>query len=249
MKSWVSELRAWLLDHGSRDQDAEGKTDFVRIAKAGPVTDMRAVGVSSGVLKKRAASFFRAHPEMDILELEEGLRELLSSDRIIELWILSCYIFERYRRRFSPDLWRQLVSNWIPRIDHWAPADHLCINVLGHFQLEAEQVAEVAAWGGSDNFWMRRLSIVVYIKQVRLRPEAADQVLRNVRARIGDDNYYVRKAIPWLLREASKYRPLEVEEFLQEHIRSVSKTELREASKRLDENSVGALLVLYDRNG
>jgi 3-methyladenine DNA glycosylase AlkD len=62
---------------------------------------------------------------------------------------------------------------------------------------------------------------------------------------VGEKEFFIRKAIGWVLRDVSKRRPHLVHTFLMNHIDEVSGLTVREGSKYLPAQDREALLELY----
>jgi len=62
---------------------------------------------------------------------------------------------------------------------------------------------------------------------------------------IEEKEFFIRKAIGWVLREVSKKRPELTFSFLKEHIDLVSGLTLREGSRRLPQKQQDKLLMQY----
>ena len=62
---------------------------------------------------------------------------------------------------------------------------------------------------------------------------------------LDEKEFFIRKSIGWVLREASKARPELVYDYLLNRIKRVSGLTLREGSKRLPERQRERLLALY----
>ena len=62
---------------------------------------------------------------------------------------------------------------------------------------------------------------------------------------LDEKEFFIRKSIGWVLREASKARPELVYDYLLNRIKRVSGLTLREGSKRLPKRQRERLLALY----
>lgn len=245
---WVNELINWLLDEGNSDQVKEGKENFLKTAKEGPITKLETVGISNGVLQKKANDFYRTHKDLELKELMEGLDILWTKPMLTEARVLTAYILGKYHKKFDNKIVWKAIDHWVDTIDHWSSCDHLCIDVIGHIDVYNEPVySDLHMWVNSDNFWRRRIAVVCFVKHVRTKKEAVPKLLRLMDLILRDTSYYVRKSIPWLLREASKSDPDLLSEFIFERIGFLSKTELREAMKMLDEQTQEKFLYKYDK--
>ncbi|MHA2252094.1 MAG: DNA alkylation repair protein [Candidatus Kariarchaeaceae archaeon] len=245
---WVDEIQTWLFNAENADQERNGKRKFLQTSMDGPVTQLDTVGISNGVLRKKAAELYKKHNNLPFDELITGMDELWSNSGISEAKVLVTYFLARYKKQFNRALWTQIDSKWIDGIDHWIPSDHLCMDVFGHFTVYHETyLKDIQQWNKSSNPWRRRISLVCLVKHVRKEKEAARVLIEQVEAVKKDTNYYVRKAIPWLLRESCKSDPDGVIVFIKNNIQYFKKTELREAMKKLPNTVQDEFLELYEQ--
>ncbi|MCE7735457.1 MAG: DNA alkylation repair protein [Candidatus Heimdallarchaeota archaeon] len=244
---WVNELMNWLQDEDNSDQVKEGKLNFLKTAKIGPITKLDVVGISNGVLKKKASEFYRLNREMELSDLLEGLDILWMKPMLSEARILTAYILGKYHSKFDDTVW-QLIDRWVDTIDHWTSCDHLCIDVTGYMDVYENPIyTDIQEWINSDNFWRRRFAVVCFVKHARSNKNAVIKLLPLIDLILRDTNYYVRKSIPWLLREASKADSELLSEFIFERIGFLSKTEVRESMKMFDNETQEKFLYKYSK--
>jgi 3-methyladenine DNA glycosylase AlkD len=142
--------------------------------------------------------------------------------------------------RFKKDLPRFFfarLKGWLAadRLDNWASVDVLCTDVMAVFlEKYPDCVEKIKTWAGHPNRWVKRASLVSFIKLAR-KPEFLP-VIYDISASLfasGDD--LVRKANGWLLREAGKRDPGRLESFLLRHGPAIPRTTLRYAIERFPE--------------
>lgn len=241
------ELIDWLNDPQTADQVVAGKSKFLKTSKEGPITQLDTVGISNDVLKKKGREFYKENEKIEMSELLEGLNTLWFEPMLSEARILTTYILAKYHKNFDTSIW-EYIDRWVESIDHWTSCDHLCMEITPYIKVYENPIYEdLQKWITSDNFWRRRFTIVSFLKHVRSDKSAVVVMLPLMNQIMSDNNYYVRKAIPWILREASKSDPEEVKEFIKERIELLTKTELREATDRLDPNIQTHFLKVYDQ--
>ncbi|MCY3410556.1 MAG: DNA alkylation repair protein [Candidatus Heimdallarchaeota archaeon] len=246
--AWYNTFMDWISDPANHDQDNTKKTGFVQTAMVGPVTKLSAAGISNGKLKKYCVEVQKANISMDIDELLEGAHYIFEKARFTEDRVAIFFLLERYKKLIKTNsirVFTEINDRWVDLIDHWTTSDHLCINVFPYLMLNDSILKEIDLWGESQNFWRRRLSITALIKHCQ-DEEIGLFIIKQVNKQIQDRNYYVRKAIPWLLRTCCKSVTEEVEEYLMNNYHQLSKTELREAMKNLSIDSQAILLDLYE---
>ena len=87
-------------------------------------------------------------------------------------------------------------------------------------------------WISSDNMWLRRTAILHQL----CRKECTDEkmLFQFCLARCHEDEFFIRKAIGWSLRDYARTKPNKVKKFLQQHKDSLSTLSYNEAAKHLD---------------
>ncbi len=118
----------------------------------------------------------------------------------------------------------------------WDMVDDISIHLVGTV-LEKDKKAYkyLKKWSRSDNFWMRRASLISQI--LLFRKDAGDKKLffKFAEDMIGEKEFFIRKAIGWALREIAKASPEEAFDFLMKVKDRASGLTLREGAKRLPE--------------
>ncbi len=118
----------------------------------------------------------------------------------------------------------------------WDFVDDISIHLVGTvLEKDRRTYKYLRKWSGSDNFWMRRASLISQI--LLLRDGRGDKELFFTFAEkmIAEKEFFVRKAIGWGLREMSKADQESVIAFLQKLKDKASSLTLREGAKRLNE--------------
>lgn len=105
--------------------------------------------------------------------------------------------------------------------------------------------AYLKRWSKSDNFWMRRASLISQILLFRKGKGNASPFFGFAEDMIEEKGFFIRKAIGWTLRELSKTDPDTVFEFLLKVKDRASGLTLREGSKRLPEKTRKVILKRY----
>lgn len=227
------DFEAWLIDPSTSDQEVEGKRKFMKTSKDGPVTQLDVIGKSNGLLRKKAKEFFKGNKTLDIIHVMEYLEKIQDNTKILEARIISAYLLGMYKKQFDKKVWDRLHT-WIDGVDHWTAADHLCIDVYGHFPVyDPPYYDNLMDEIISSNFWRRRIAVVCFIKHVRTSSKAVERMLNLMDRIVTDKQYYVRKAIPWLLREASKSEPKLIKAYIDKNRGNLKLSEMKEASKYL----------------
>lgn len=87
------------------------------------------------------------------------------------------------------------------------------------------------AWSKADNIWLRRVAI----NHQLLRKEKTKQALlkRILLNNLNQTEFFINKAMGWILRDYSKTNPDWVRAFISENEAGLSKLTIREAKKYL----------------
>lgn len=113
----------------------------------------------------------------------------------------------------------------------WDTIDFLSSHaVLAAHNVHPAAVEEaVERWSTSDDMWTRRVSL---LWQLRRKEKTNEEILfQCIEGNIADDDFFIRKAIGWALREYRKTARSAVDVFVQNHSNVMSKLSTREALK------------------
>ena len=130
---------------------------------------------------------------------------------------------------------------WLERLlreaSTWALVDPLAVHVVGGLcRAYPATASRVEAWATDDDFWLRRTALLVHLLPMRRGDAQALASFARVADPLLDDReFFIRKAIGWVLRERAKPQPDEVFAWLLERAPRASRLTLREASKPLSE--------------
>ncbi|MBN2409355.1 MAG: DNA alkylation repair protein [Candidatus Aminicenantes bacterium] len=157
---------------------------------------------------------------------------------------LGILIFERYRKDFPTSVFAT-VKRWLEAdfCDTWALVDLLCPNSMGALlEKYPDLLKEMRGWTKSPNRWVRRASIVSFIKLAK-KPAYLDAIYEIAGSHFADPDDLIQKANGWLLREAGKADMVRLERFLRGRGPSIPRTTLRYAIERYPEAKRKALLL------
>jgi 3-methyladenine DNA glycosylase AlkD len=141
-----------------------------------------------------------------------------------------------------------LVERMLRDSHTWALVDPLAGTVVGALvvrdRLEPTLAATLERWTGDDDFWIRRSALLSQLRLLSRTDATAEEFATFARwadAMLADKEFFIRKAIGWVLRETSKRHPELVVDYLRPRVERLSGVTWREAVRRLPAGAVEAL--------
>ncbi|MEO8510233.1 MAG: DNA alkylation repair protein [Chloroflexota bacterium] len=116
----------------------------------------------------------------------------------------------------------------------WALVDAVAVDVLGTMvRADPVRVSPVMdQWATDANFWIRRSALLAELRPIRAGA-ALDRFVARADPMLGETEFFIRKAIGWVLREAGRRRPDEAAAWLASRTQIASGVTVREAVKYL----------------
>jgi len=202
-------------------------------AKAYLKSDLEFIGVAARPLRAVARAFLADHPGIDRRQLID-LVQTLWQRPVFELKAVAVALLERRNRDLLIDD-LEVVEDLLRRSHTWALVDWLCTKVAAPL-VEIDPSAAMAIlekWSGDEDLWLRRASMLAQLPALRAGGGDFGLFASFASRMVGEKEFFVRKAIGWVLRDVSKKRPDLSYAFLSTHIHELSGLTLREGSKYL----------------
>ena len=116
-----------------------------------------------------------------------------------------------------------VTKSWWDTVDLLAKVvGSLVIRIEGYEQIMLE-------WSKDSNIWLKRVAILY---QLSLKDKVDKQILDKILVNnLGDNEFFINKAIGWALRDYSKFNPEWVREFIKKNKANMANLSIREASK------------------
>lgn len=105
--------------------------------------------------------------------------------------------------------------------------------------------AHIDAWATDPDSWLRRSALLTYLLPMRRGEAVFGRFTSLADPMLDEREFFIRKAIGWVLRERTKLLPDEVFEWLLPRARRASALTLREASKHLGADRRAALMTAH----
>ncbi len=193
---------------------------------------LRFHGVATPQLRRVVDEFVRAHRDLRRRDVRALVRALWQTDFHDLRWV-GIALLERYRDRLTAaDL--ALVERLLIRSCTWDHVDWLSTRVAAPLvERFPGETRRLARWARHRRFWVRRAAMLSLLPAIRRGEGDFARFARFAAPLVGEREFFIRKAIGWVLRETSKKRPGLACEFLAAHRARVSGLTLREGAKYL----------------
>jgi 3-methyladenine DNA glycosylase AlkD len=220
---------------------AAGSADRARSEKRYLKSDLEFLGTPVPSIRAIVRDWKRSHPDISRREIVR-VAEALWSTRTHELRSAGVGLLELYRDWLqASDI--SLVERLIGRANTWAHVDWLAVKVAGSLAERYPAAAKVLPrWAQHESFWIRRASMLALLDPLRAGGGDFALFARLAASMAQEKEFFIRKAIGWILREVGKRRPGLTYQFLSEHIDTVSGLTLREGAKYLPPSQRADLL-------
>jgi 3-methyladenine DNA glycosylase AlkD len=222
-----------LVEELERELRAVGDDERAVGAKAYLKSDLEFIGVAAKPLRAVARAFLTDHPDIDRAQLID-LVPALWQEPVFELRAVAVALLERRTDDLIfDDL--GLVDKLLRRSHTWALVDWLCTKVAAPLVESDPSAARtiLERWSSDEDFWLRRASMLAQLPALRAGGGDFELFASFASRMVVEKEFFIRKAIGWVLRDVSKKRPDLSFEFLSDHIQRVSGLTLREGSKYL----------------
>ncbi|WP_433464642.1 DNA alkylation repair protein [Spirillospora sp. CA-128828] len=199
------------------------KSDFVHI------------GVTVPALRKVALSTVKAKPTRgELLALAESFWGVTDEGRpvhearmaAIEVLAKRVALLEPRDMGFAERFIRDSAS--------WVYVDHLAEKSVGALVVRYPDLATTLdAWVADPYMWIRRAAVLALLPGVRTGNPDLGRIDRYGDALIAEREFFIRKALGWVLRELSKKDPEWVAAWVEPRVDTISGVTLREAIRHL----------------
>jgi 3-methyladenine DNA glycosylase AlkD len=128
----------------------------------------------------------------------------------------------------------------------WAYVDALAIKVIGDLVVRHPPLATTLdTWSADANFWIRRTALLALIPGIRAGTGDLTRLAKYGDALIEEKEFFIRKALGWVLRELAKKDPAWVTAWVRDRTDRISGVTIREAVRHLPEQDRALLLTAY----
>jgi 3-methyladenine DNA glycosylase AlkD len=195
-------------------------------------SDLRFWGTSQDSIRAAVREYCDAHPDLTRAELRAVGERLYATD-VHELRAAAIGVLERERETLDDRDVPWLIA-LVRRSKSWAYVDWIAPKVIGDIIARDPRTRKrLSLWAKDEDFWVRRTALLA--DHDALRAGGGDFALwsRLAASMLDEREFFIRKAIGWVLREVSKKRPELTYAFLRKHRDRLSRLSLLEGAKYL----------------
>jgi 3-methyladenine DNA glycosylase AlkD len=192
------------LRKASNEEEAKGMRRYMR-------EQFDFFGIKAPHRREITAPLFLASPPKDAAELETIVRELWQQP-FREVQYAACDYLYQYRSMLAARHLAFLRHLIITR-SWWDTVDSLATRSLGDLTLRYSQVrSSMDKWVRDPNLWIRRSALLYQLKFRDLTDWPRLRQYCEVTSK--EEDFFIRKAIGWSLREYAKVNSAEVKRFV-----------------------------------
>ncbi|MFB4315918.1 DNA alkylation repair protein [Actinomadura sp. 21ATH] len=232
----TARIRAALRDQGDAER-AEYEQRYLR-------SGLLHYGVPVPAVRRTARSAARTRDEVLALAgalwavTEDGRRVHETRMAAIEVLVRGTPLLEPADLAVAERLIRDSAS--------WVYVDGLAEKVAGRLVLRFPPLAATLdGWVADPYLWIRRSALLALLPGVRTGSPDLDRLARYGDALLGESEFFIRKALGWVLREHSKKDPAWVASWVAPRTSRISGVTLREAVRHLPAESAEPLKAAY----
>ena len=177
----------------------------------------------------------------EVLDLVEQLWDT----KVHELRMSAVFVLERYVEVLHPeDI--EVVERLLRESRTWALVDPLATHTAAVLVAgTSDPDALIWRWVSDDDFWIRRAALLLHLGPLRKGTGDFQRFAAIADALVDEREFFIRKAIGWVLREHGRIAPDNVAAWLAVRTDRVSGVTIREAVKYLSPEQREALLQAY----
>jgi 3-methyladenine DNA glycosylase AlkD len=140
----------------------------------------------------------------------------------------------------APDI--ELIERLLRESRTWALVDGLAASVVGDLVERYPELSETLdRWSTDEDFWIRRSALLALLLPLREGQGDFERFGRYADTMLEEREFFIRKAIGWVLRDTAGKRPDLVFEWLAPRAARASGVTIREAQKHLSAGQRGEI--------
>jgi len=209
-------------------------------------SDLEFLGATVGAIREITGHIKRDHPDLSHAKMLATVRALWKRP-VHECRAAAVDLLMLYSDLLEPhDL--KLIEQMLRQSKTWALVDYLAAAVVGGLVDRYPQLnTEMDRWAKDDDFWIRRSALLAHLGSLRRGEGDFERWAGYADSMLEEKEFFIRKAIGWVLRDTARKRPDLVYEWLLPRAHRASGVTVREACKRVSEAQKQAIMAEYQR--
>jgi 3-methyladenine DNA glycosylase AlkD len=203
-------IESFIVENSDTKKNIDYQRSFLKTRK-------KLKGIRRKPMRDLAKAIHNEFKEKPIEWIHEIINALWENTTSLDEEVILLLLFARWKRKFNDDSWK-LIWSITTKIDDWSLCDTMGMDIscwmLKQDPLKWETLEEKIS---SECFWDRRLALITPRQIIREDEQFIDKTLLLAEKLMDDEEYYVQKAIVWMLREIAKLNLEKVESFLQKN--------------------------------
>jgi 3-methyladenine DNA glycosylase AlkD len=207
-------------------------------------SDLEFLGVGLPAMRQTLSAIKGQHRGLDRQRMVALVR-ILWSRPVFERRMMAVLLLEAFEPLLLPaDI--ALLERLIRQSKTWAFVDELAIAITGPLVERSPELLRVRdRWAEDDDFWLRRSAMLALLRPLRRGRGDFRRFARYAERMLEDREFFIRKAIGWVLRETGKPHPDTVYAWLLPRATRASGVTVREAAKYLSSPQRASVLAAY----
>jgi 3-methyladenine DNA glycosylase AlkD len=205
-------------------------------------SDLEFYGATVPQIRRTMKAFRARHPDIGHDDLV-GLVQALWDRPVHECRSAAIALLELYGDRLEADD-SVLIERMLRQAGTWALVDDLAASVMGPLVERCPVLgATLDRWACDPDSWLRRSALLALLLALRRGDGDFERFGRYADALLEEREFFIRKAIGWVLRDTARKRPSLVADWLRPRVQRASGVTLREAVKPLPPETRDQLLA------
>lgn len=202
--------------------------DNAKYMKAYMKDNFEYLGIKTPLRKELEKEFLKEKSKEALID-KELVRELWRNEYREFQYVALDYLVKQKKKLQKEDI--TFIRELIVTKPWWDTIDLIASHLVGEICKKYPELIDeyILNWSTDENMWIRRTAILY---QLKYKQDTDRNILEKViKDNIEDEEFFIRKAIGWVLREYSKTNKDWVSEFVANN--RLSKLSKKEASKYL----------------
>ena len=205
-------------------------------------SDLEFTGTAVPAIRATVRAWCRSRPDLTHAGLI-AVTEALWARPVHECRMAAVELLDANPRLLRPGD-AALIERMLRTARTWALVDGLASSVMGGLtERNPELTAVLDRWAGDEDFWLRRSAMLALLVPLRRGDGDFGRFAGYADQMLEEKEFFIRKAIGWILRDTAKRRPEMVAAWLERRAHRASGVTMREAVKPLPPEVAARLLA------